>query len=360
VELVAVDAVELEIGVDLISLADPAHGGDLLGRITTLRRRIAEEMGLVVPPVRVRDNLSLRGNQYAIKLSGARVAQGEVKPGHVLVMNPDGGQFGLAGFDTIDPAFGLPARWVPESRQAEAHMLGQTVVDAGTVLLTHLGEVLKAHAAEILSLQDVRQMLDRLKQQAPAIVDELTPKALSVSEIHRVLGNLLRERVPIRDLPRICTALAAHAAATKDTEELTELVRQSLARAITALHWDDAQTIWVSALDPAAETELVAWAQPQAAGGAAGPAAPAPDVMDRLARAVKRQMERMNSLGHPQVILCSPRARPLLRAVLERRAPSVAVLSHAEIAPEAKLKSVGLITLEERTPSSQPRSEGVT
>ncbi len=357
VELVAVDPVELEIGVDLISLADPAHGGDLLGRITTLRRRIAEEMGLVVPPVRVRDNLSLRGNQYAIKLSGARVAQGEVRPGHVLVMNPDGGQFGLAGFDTIDPAFGLPARWVPESRQSEAHMLGQTVVDAGTVLLTHLGEILKTHAAEILSLQDVRQMLDHLKQQAPAIVEELTPKLLSVSEIHRVLGSLLRERVPIRDLPRICTALASHAAATKDTEELTELARQSLARAITALHWDDAQTIWVSALDPAAESELVAWAWPLVADASASPA---PDIMDRLVRAVKRQMERMNSLGHPQVILCSPRARPLLRAVLDRRAPSVAVLSHSEIAPEAKIKSVGLITLEERATSVQSSSEGVT
>jgi flagellar biosynthesis protein FlhA len=357
VELVAVDPVELEIGVDLIALADPAHGGDLLGRITTLRRRIAEEMGLVVPPVRVRDNLSLRGNQYAIKLSGARVAQGEVRPGHVLVMNPDGGQFGLAGFDTIDPAFGLPARWVPESRQAEAHMLGQTVVDAGTVLLTHLGEVLKAHAAEILSLQDVRQMLDHLKQQAPAIVEELAPKLLSVSEIHRVLGSLLRERVPIRDLPRICTALASHAATTKDTEELTELVRQSLARAITALHWDDAQTIWVSALDPAAESELVAWARPLAADSSAQPA---PDVVDRLVRAVKRQMERMNSLGRPQVILCSPRARPLLRAVLDRRAPSVAVLSHAEIASEAKIKSIGLITLEERATGAQSGSEGVT
>jgi flagellar biosynthesis protein FlhA len=356
VELVAVDPVELEIGVDLIPLADVAHGGDLLGRITTLRRRVAAELGLVVPPVRVRDNLALRGNQYAIKLSGARVAQGEVRPGHVLVMNPDGGQFGIAGFDTIDPAFGLPARWVPDSRQVEAHMLGQTVVDASTVLLTHLGEVLKAHAAEILSLQDVRQMLDHLRQQAPAIVEELSPKLMSVSEIHRVLGNLLRERVPIRDLPRICTALASQAATTKDADELTELVRQTVARTITALYCDDSQTLWVCALDPAVESELMARAQPVAL-NAAGPSIP--DFIDRLTRTVKRQMERLNALGHPQVILSSPRARPLLRAALERRAPSVAVLSHAEIAPEAKIKSVGLITLEDAARNAAPPAEGV-
>jgi flagellar biosynthesis protein FlhA len=346
VELAAIDPVELEIGVELIALADPAHGGDLLGRITTLRRRIAEELGLIVPPVRVRDNLGLRGTCYAIKLSGARVAQGEVKPGHVLVMGPVGrpGQpaGGIAGFDTVDPAFGLPARWVPESRQAEAHMMGQTVVDAGTVLLTHLGEVLQSHAAEILSLQDVRQMLDHLKQQSPAIVEELTPKLMSVSEVHRVFANLLRERVPVRDLPRICTALAAHAAIVKDTSELTEIVRQALARTITALYWDDAQTLWVAALDPALEGELVARTQ-----AVPSPEAlPAPDLVDGLARAARRQFERLISLGHAPVLLCSPRARPLARAALERRVPSAAILSHAEIAPEATLKSMGLVALE--------------
>ncbi len=353
VELAAIDPVELEIGVELIALADPAHGGDLLGRITTLRRRIAEDLGLIVPPVRVRDNLSLRGSQYAIKLSGARVAQGEVKPGYVLVMGPVG-QSGqpatqIAGFDTVDPAFGLPARWVPESRQAEAQMMGQTVVDASTVLLTHLGEVLQSHATEILSLQDVRQMLDHLKQQSPAIVEELTPKLMSVSEIHRVFANLLRERVPIRDLPRICTALAAHAAAIKDTDELTELVRHALARTITALYWDDAQTLWVTALDPALEGELVARTQPVGTKVPTEPSPdtpPMPDFLDRLTRATRRQMERLISLGHSPVLLCSPRARPLVRAALERRVPSAAILSHAEIAPEAKIKSIGLITLE--------------
>jgi flagellar biosynthesis protein FlhA len=347
VELAAIDQVELEIGVELIALADPAHGGDLLGRITTLRRRIAEELGLVVPPVRVRDNLGLRGSQYAIKLSAARVAQGEVRPGHVLLMGPVGQDAQpapqIAGFDTVDPAFGLPARWVPESRQAEAQMMGQTVVDASTVLLTHLGEVLQSHAAEILSLQDVRQMLDHLKQQSPAIVEELTPKLMSVSEIHRVFANLLRERVPVRDLPRICTALAAHAATVKDTDELTELVRHALARTITALYWDDAQALWVAALDPALEGQLVARAQPAQS---ADVQSPMPDLVDRLTRAARRQMERLISLGHPPVLLCSPRARPLVRAVLERRLPSAAILSHAEIAPEAKIKSVGLITLE--------------
>ena len=338
VGLVAVDAIELEIGLDLIPLADPAQGGDLLERITALRRRIAETLGLVVPPLRVHDDLGLRGNQYAIKLSGARVALGEIKPGHVLVMDPSGNRPEIAGADTVDPAFGVPARWVPESRRAEAEMLGHTVVDAATVLITHLGEILKTHASEILSLQDVRAMLDHLRERAPAIVEELTPKLMSVTEIHRVLANLLREQVPICDLPRALTTLAVHAPTTKDPEEMTELVRQALARRITAQHWEQDQVLWVCTLDPALESELVARAQ----GGEGGMEA---DWLERLTRTTRRQFERMGAMGHAPVLLTSPRARPLLRTLLERRAPSAAVLSHVEVAAEAKVRSTGVISL---------------
>ena len=339
--LTTVDPVELEIGLDLIPLADPGQGGDILPRITALRRRIAEELGLVVPPVRVRDNLELRGSQYAILLSGARVAQGEVRPGHVLVMSATGGKLEVQGFDATDPAFGLPARWVPAARAVEAELSGYTVVEASTVLLTHLGEVLKTHAAEILTLQDVRLMLDHLRHQAPTLVEELTPKLMSISELHRVVGNLLRERVPIRDLPRILTTLAGHAGAVKDPQELTEIVRQGLARAITARHCEENQTLYCCALDPAVEAELLAEA------GAAGPSA---EWLERFTRAVKRHVERMGALGHAPVLLCSPRLRPLVRAALERRAPSVTVLSHAEIAPESKVKSVGVVGLDQAPP----------
>jgi flagellar biosynthesis protein FlhA len=343
VELASVDPVELEIGLDLIPLADPGQGGDLLERITVLRRRMAEETGLIVPPVRVRDNLSLRASSYAIKLSGARVAQGELRVGHVLVMAAGGGRPEVPGVDTTDPAFGLPARWVPESRRAEAEMLGHTAVDAGTVLLTHLEEMFRRHAAEILGPQDVRVMLDHLHERSPALVEEVVPKVMSLSEMHRVLANLLRERVPIRDLPRILTVLGSHAATIKDSEELTELVRQALARTITAQYLEDQQTLWVCALDPAAEADLVGRAQ----GGepSVGVELQA-EWVERLTRATKRQLERMSALGHRPVLLCSPRARPLMRAVLERRAPSAAVLSHAEVAPEAKVRSVGLISVE--------------
>lgn len=344
VELISVDPVELEIALDLIPLADAAQGGDLLERITVLRRRIAEEMGLMVPPLRVRDNLALRANHYAIKLSGAQVAEGAVLPGHALLMGVPDGPPQIAGVEARDPAFGLPARWIPESRRVEAEMAGHTVVDAGTVLLTHLGEVIKQHAAEILSLQDVRTMLDHLRQQAPAIVEEVTrPGGMTVTEVHRILTNLLRERVAIRDLPRILTTLAAHSPTVKDAEALTELVRHSLARTITAQHCDDSGTLWICALDPALEGQIVGQAQP--AGQDLG-VPPTADLVERVTRAVRRQAERMVALGHSPVILCSQRARPLLRAMLERTAPSVAVLSHAELAPEARVKSVGLVTLE--------------
>jgi flagellar biosynthesis protein FlhA len=209
------------------------------------------------------------------------------------------------------------------------------------VLITHLGEVLKSHAADIISLQDVQIMLDHVRQHSPAIVEELTPKLMTLTEIHRVLANLLRERVPIRDLPRILTALASRSA-TKDPEELTELVRQSLSRAITSQHADESRTLWVCVLDPALEADLVDRARTGAVGADA-------EWVERLTRALKRQLEKLVAMGHTPVVLCSPRARPLARALLERAAPTTAVLSHAEIAPEAKLKSVGLVTIDPLT-----------
>jgi len=350
--LLSVDPIELEIGLDLIPLADPARGGDVLERITVLRRRIAEELGLLIPPVRVHDNLTLRGSQYAIKLSGARVAQGEVRPGHVLVMDPKGGLPAIAGFDTTDPAFGAPARWVPESRRAEAEMLGCTAVDASTVLLTHLGEVLKTHAAEILTLQDVSRMLDHLRERAPAVVEEVVPKVMSLTEVHRVLAELLRERVPIRDLGRILTCLAANAPSTKDPEILVERVRQALARTIAARYVEDDGTLWICALDPGADSELVSRATGAAASATAAASGAATDGpvqvewMDALARAATRQFERMAALGHSPVVVCSPEARRLMSALLARRAPTAAVLSWAEIAGEARVKSVGVVSVD--------------
>ena len=336
VELIVVEPIELEIGLDLIPLADPAQGGNLLERISTLRRRIAEDMGLMVPPLRVRDNLTLRGSAYAIKLSGARVAQGEIRPGYMLAMSAAGGPPDLPGIEATDPAFGLPARWIPESRRVDAEMMGCTVVDAGTVLLTHLDEVLRRQAADILSLQDVRTMLDHLRQHAPALVEELVPKTITLSELHRVLASLLRERVPIRDLSRILTALATHAPTTRDPEALTELVRQALARTITAQHVEEEGTLWVCALDPADEAQLIRRARGEDDGLE-------PDWTEQLVRGIKRGLDRLVALGHAPVLLCAPTARPLVRALLERRAPTIAVLSHAEIAPEAKVKSAGIV-----------------
>ena len=335
VELTTVEPLELEIGLDLIPLADPSQGGDLLQRISTLRRRLAEETGFMVPPLRVRDNLALRGSAYAIKLSGVPVAQGELRLDHVLVMSPTGGRPDIAGLDAVDPAFGVPARWVPESRRVEAEMAGNTIVDPGTVLLTHLEEALKSHAAEIISLQDVHTLLDHLRRHSPALVEEIVPKLLSVSDLHRVLAALLRERVPIRDLPRLLTALATHAPAAKDPDALAEVARQALGRTITAQYQEDDGSLWVCTLDPAAEADLIARARGEEA-------AFSPDWTERLLRSLTVLLDRLVALGHSPVVLCGPTARPLVRTLLERRAPTVAVLSHNEIAPGVRVRSAGL------------------
>jgi len=229
-------------------------------------------------------------------------------------------------------------------------MAGNTVVDPGTVLLTHLEETLKSHASEILSLQDVHTMLDHLRRHSPALVEEIVPKLLSVSDLHRVLAGLLRERVPVRDLPRLLTALATHAPAAKDPDALTEVARQALARTITAQYQEDDGALWVCTLDPAAEADLLARARGEEAALSA-------DWTEALLRSLTGLLDRLVALGHSPVVLCGPTARPLVRALLERRAPTAAVLSHHEIAPGVRVRSAGLASPETAAASHSHQGE---
>jgi len=343
-EMLAVDPIELEIGYGLIPLADPNQGGSLLERITTLRRHVAGELGFIVPPLRVRDNMELRPNGYAVKLSGVEVARGEIIPRQVLAMNPGGATTPLRGVETTEPAFGLPAVWISETQKIEAEMAGYSVVDAPTVLITHLGEIIRRHAGEVLGRQDVQALLDNLRASAPAVVDELVPKLLSISEVHRVLQQLLEERVSIRDLARILALLADYAPITHDIEQLTEYVRRGLGRAITAANVGSDGGLDVFTLDPSLEEMLINSVRQTTAGPRP---VPEPEVGRRLLAEIARQAEATAATGLSPILLCSPQARRVVRHFVERAVPELTVISHAEVAPGTPVRSLGVVTLDE-------------
>lgn len=342
--LLAVDPVELEIGYGLIPLADPGQGGDLLERITAVRRQMALDLGMVVPPLRVRDNMQLKPNSYAIKLRGVELARGEIYPRHMLAMNPGSAARALRGIETREPAFGLPALWVPENDRIEAEVAGYTVVDTNTVLVTHLSELIKQHAWEILTRQDVRNRLDHIRANTPALVEELVPELMNVGEVQNVLQGLLRERVSIRDLDTILETLADHARTTKDTDTLVEAARRGLARAITRQHVSPDGALHAFAVGPEVEDSIINSIRQTPAGNEP---ALEPETALRILERTRGQAEHSASQGYQPVALCSTIARPWFRRLIEPAMPSLVVLSHAEIAPGTEVKSLGTVTLNE-------------
>ncbi|HEX2951324.1 MAG TPA: flagellar biosynthesis protein FlhA [Armatimonadota bacterium] len=344
IELLAIDPIEVEIGYGLIHLADPAQGGDLLERITSLRRQIALDMGFVVPPVRVRDNIQLQSNSYSIKLWSVEIAHGDIMPKHYLAMNPGNGHdHAIPGaIATTEPAFGLPALWVPEQQKLEAEMSGYTVVDPTTVLITHLSELIRNHAHEILSRQDAQLLIDKMRSVSPALIDELIPKVISLSEVHRILQSLLRERVSIRDLNRILSSVSDHVSATRDIDQLTEYARQSLARAISEQQRGTDGSIEVFTLEPALEEMLIAHLRPTQFGTQI---VLDPVMAQQVLLKIKEQAERAITLGNQPVALCSSQLRPYLRRFIEKYIPGLTILSHAEIASGIPIRTNGTIML---------------
>jgi flagellar biosynthesis protein FlhA len=343
-ELLHIDPLELEIGYGLIPLVDADQGGTLLHRITLIRRQLATELGFILPTVRVRDNLQLRPNEYVIKLRGVEIARGEVLAGSLLAMNPGTAEEGLEGIPTTEPAFGLPALWISPAQREQAELLGYTVVDAVTVLTTHLTEVIRTYAPALLSRQDVQTLLNTLRRDYPALVDELVPNLLTLGEVQKVLQNLLRERVSIRDLVTILEALADYARQTRDTDLLTEYVRRALARQITSQYRDDQGRLHALMLSPHLEQLLLNALQQTDQGLAIVlETATAQRLLQRLAQA----MERMAASGHQPVLLCTARLRLPLRRFTERALPNLVVLSYAEIAPQVTVQSSGVVSLDE-------------
>lgn len=344
IKLLKVDPMELEIGYRLIPLVDAEQGGDLLERITKIRRQMALQMGLVLPPIRVRDNIQLKPRDYSVKLRGIEIARGEIHVGHYLAMNPGVASEALDGIQTVEPVFQLPAVWISENHKERAEMLGYTVFDPSTVVATHLTEMVKRHASEILTRQDVQRLLDNVREEAPAVVDELIPALLSVGEVQSVLQNLLRERVSIRDQIPILEALATHARSTKDPDLLTEHARQAIARAICQPFRTPQG--FLPAMTLAAEVEqLLVESVSRTDHGLS--LTLEPQLAQQLISAISRKIEETATKGyHQPALICSSKIRLVLKRLTERSLPVLTILSYNEVmAQEAQIQTIARIDL---------------
>ncbi len=340
-EALQIDPLELAIGFGLVPLVDQGAGGSLLTRVSNVRRQIAGDLGTVIPSVRIHDEIGLGSHEYVLKVRGTEVARGRVMAGHQLALDP-GDAFGqLQGIPTTEPAFGLPAVWVADQGRAEAEALGYTVVDAESVIVTHLTETIKNHVADLLTRQDVRSLLDGLKETNAAVVEEVVPDLLSVGEIQRVLQGLLREGVSIRDLGAIVETVGDRARVTRDPNLLSEYARQALGRAIVAPHLEEEALLRAIALDPAVEQEVSESITHTAEGEYL---AMEPSRAQALVRALHAQAEQALTRGRRPVLLCSSRVRRHLRRLCEQALPQLSVCAYNEIAPGINVETIGVVS----------------
>ena len=342
------DLMEVQVGYGLIGLVEGTHGTALLERIKGLRKQFAETMGFLLPPIHIRDNLQLRPNEYAVMLKGVELSKSDVLPSHVLAIDPGTAQRGIIqGVATKEPAFGLPALWVPESAREQAQLAGYTVVDATSAIATHLSEIIKRHGHELLGRQEVQALLDETAKAHPRLVEELIPTLLSLGTVVRILGNLLREGIPIRDLRSILEAIADHATGTKDPELLTEMARQSLSRTITRQHQAPDGTLPVITLDPRLDRSLNEQIAALPQGGMLNLD---PGTSQRLLTALKQAAERVAARGQQPVVLCSPALRRHIRRLTDRILHTVPVLGLNEIDAMVQLQSLETIRLDVELP----------
>ncbi|MCE9584337.1 MAG: flagellar biosynthesis protein FlhA [Planctomycetes bacterium] len=343
--LLKVDPMELEVGYGLIRVVDPAQGGDLVDRIGLIRRQCALDMGVVVPPIRIRDNMQLPANDYVLRLRGTKFASGSAIPGQYLAMAPGGGPAPakLEGTPTREPAFGLPATWITEAQKPRAEALGYTVVDATTVIATHLTETIKQRAPEMLTREETQALVAHLKETHPSLVEEVIPAVLKVGELQRVLQGLLREGVSIRDLGTIVEALGDTAPRTKDTEILVEYCRNALARSISQSVLAPDGRLHVVTVDPRLEDLLKGATERSDMGSHL---TLAPKTIARLVESLAREIEKLVGRGFTPVVLCSPQVRLQVKRITEQIQPGIAVLSYNEVPKDLKVESHGLVAMD--------------
>lgn len=340
VSLLQVDPIELEFGYGIIPLADVNQGGDLLDRVVMIRRQIALELGTVVPIIRLRDNIQLNPNQYIIKIKGIQVTEGEILFDHYMAMNPGYVEEEITGIPTFEPSFHLPAIWITESQRERAESLGYTVVDPPSIIATHLTEVIRSHIAELLTRQDVQNLVNNLKESNPVLVDELTPKLLGLGEIQKVLQNLLTEGISIRDLLTIFETLADHASTSRDTDVLTEYVRQSLKRAISSKYFPANETTSVVTLDPKIEQEIMSSVKQTEQGAYL---TLDPDRTKSIMNSVETEVQKLESLGKNAIVITSPIVRMYFKKLTEDYFKDLIVVSYNEVESNVELQSVGMV-----------------
>ncbi len=341
--ILPLDKMELEVGYELIPLVDSEKDGELLERIKSIRRQFALEFGIIVPPLHIRDNLQLKPSQYAILIKGVEVAKGEVMMGHHLAMNPGiEGKSEIKGIPTKEPTFGLPAIWITEEEKGQAQIAGFTVVDVATVITTHLKEIIKTHAHELIGRQEVQLLLDNLKETHPKVVEELIPAVLPLGTVVKVLQNLLREQISVRDFLTILEILADQGVTTKNPEILTEYVRQAMSRPISKQFVSDEGSLSVITLAQNVEDVLSNAVQRTDHGSYLSID---PGTAEKILLNIKSAYEKVSLVEGQPVILSSPSVRLHLRKLLERFIPNVVVLSHNEIAPNVQIKNIGMVTL---------------
>ncbi|MGG7618868.1 flagellar biosynthesis protein FlhA [Bacillus coreaensis] len=343
VSLLNVDPIEFEFGYGLIPLADSNQGGDLLDRIVMIRRQLAIELGLVIPVVRIRDNIQLQPNEYRLKIKGSEMARGELLLDHYLAMSPGIDDDSIEGIDTVEPSFGLPAKWITEEVKEKAEIFGYTVVDPPSVVSTHITEVIKNNAHELLGRQETKQLIDHLKESYPILVEEVTPNPLTVGEIQKVLGKLLRENVSVRNLPIIFETLADFGKVTTDTDLLTEYVRQALARQITNQYRAGGQTIRVVTVSGKIEKLIVDNIQQTEHGNYL---ALDPSVSQSILESLATQVEQLSIIEQSPIVLCSPAVRMYVRQLTERYFPQIPILSYNELEANVEVQSVGVVNID--------------
>ena len=340
--LLALDLMELEVGYGLIPLVDAAQGGELLQRIKSLRKQLALDMGFIIPAIHIRDNLQLKPNEYSFLLKGVEIARGELMPGYFLTIAPEDRGTTIKGMETKEPAFGLPAFWVSEKEKENIQARGLIVVDCATVVTTHLTEIIKSNADELLGREEVRTLLDNLALSHPKIVEELVPNILPLGTVQKVLQRLLRERISIRDLLTILDTMAEYVAITKNVDLLTSYVRQALARTITKQYKDDNGNISVVIVSPDIEDHInnaIQHTEHESYLVAD------PNLIQRIVNNLQRFIGTFTARGLQPIVLCSPKTRIHLRKILERFFPNIVILSHNEITHEVNINSLGMVEL---------------
>lgn len=340
-KLLSVEPIEMEFGYSLIPLADESAGGTFIERVVIFRKQFAQEMGMVFPSVRMRDNQNINPNKYVIKIKGEAVADGEILIDHYLALDNGSVSQEIDGIDTIEPAFHIPAKWIPEDKKIMADIAGYTLIDPTSVMITHLSEIIKSHANELLSRQDVKTMVDKLKETNPAIVEDTVPNVVSIAYLQKVLGNLLKEGVPIRDLQTILETLSDYSSSLKDMDITTEYVRQALKRTITR-RFNDAGQIRVITLDAGVENKIVGAVKKSEQGSYL---ALDPETIQAIVQSLQMQLDKVRDVIPTPIVLTSPIVRVYFKKLIDQFIPNVVVLSFNEIDNSVQIQAVGNISI---------------